>query len=276
MRPGRPTIRVAVVIAGAMALCVALLSLAYKICFPSQVPVRLGLSINDSRAFPGYTLIAPTKSTNTYLIDMQGRVVRRWQSDCLPGLSAYLLDNGHLLRSGALPVRADFNQPGAGRRVQEFSWDGELLWDFTFTENKQYPHHDIARLPNGHVLLIVGETRKTAEEAIAAGRRPDLIRGKYFFLDALIEIKPTGKTTGEVVWEWHLWDHLVQEDDASKANYAPVAQHPELVDLNYSYQDTVGMIAATRGGLDKLRSIGYVGNSPPAWRRPPLHRTGPT
>ena len=40
------------------------------------------------------------------------------------------------------------------------------------------------------------------------------------------------------------------------------------MDLNYSYQDTVGAVAATRGGLDKLRAIGYVGNSPPARQAP--------
>jgi hypothetical protein len=259
MRPGRLTIRVAVVIAGVMALSGILLSLAYKICFPGQGPVRLGLSINDSRAFPGYTLIAPTKSTNTYLIDMQGRVVRQWQSDCYPGLNAHLLENGHLLRSGTLPRQSDFNDPGAGRRVQEFSWEGEVVWDFPFTGKKQFPHHDLVPLPNGNVLLIVDEPRKTAQEAIAAGRRPELMRGKYFYLDGLIEIKPTGKTTGEVVWEWHLWDHLVQESDESKANFGKIAEHLELIDLNYSHQDTIGALAATKGGLDKLRAIGYVG-----------------
>ena len=44
--------------------------------------------------------------------------------------------------------------------------------------------------------------------------------------DALIEIKPTGKTTGEVVWEWHLWDHLIQDVDNTKANFGDVAAHP--------------------------------------------------
>src|SRR6185436_19708801 len=37
-----------------------------------------------------------------------------------------------------------------------------------------------------------------------------------------------------VVWEWHLWDHLVQDFDATKDNYAPVGSHPELVDVNFT------------------------------------------
>src|SRR5437763_9175769 len=95
--------------------------------------VKLGLNLNDAkRACQGYTLLAPANSTTTYLIDMEGRVVKTWQSDCKPGHSAYLLENGHLLRAGAL-VNPPFHVfGGAAGRIQEFSWDGELLWDFTF------------------------------------------------------------------------------------------------------------------------------------------------
>src|SRR2546422_890878 len=49
-----------------------------------QPAPKLGLAINDPKAFQGYTLIAPMTSTKTYLIDMQGKVVKSWQSDCRP------------------------------------------------------------------------------------------------------------------------------------------------------------------------------------------------
>jgi hypothetical protein len=225
-----------------------------------QPPVKLGLSINLPQAFQGYTLLAPTKSTKTYLIDMEGRIVRTWASDSTPAMSAYLLENGHLLRAAALKGAPGGDGPGAGGRVQEFTWEGDLVWDFKFSTDKQLPHHDILRLPNGNVLMIVWE-RKTAQEALAAGRRPDLI-GRYFLLDCLMEIKPTGKTTGEVVWEWHLWNHLIQDHDKSKANYGNVAEHPELVDVNY-WMDVVGLIARAKDGMDKLRSIGYVASGAP-------------
>ena len=52
-------------------------------------------------------------------------------------------------------------------------------------------------------------------------------------LDALVEIKPTGKTTGEVVWEWHMWDHPIQDYDPAKANFGDVATHPELININF-------------------------------------------
>jgi hypothetical protein len=221
--------------------------------------VRFGVSIQEPSALPGYTLLAPLKSTKTYLIDMQGRVVRTWESNTTPALGACLLPNGHLLRAGALPGVPGSDQPGAGGRVQEFTWEGELVWDFRFGSGLPLPHHDVARLPNGNVLMIAWE-RKTIPEALAAGRRRDLVNSRYVLIDCLLEVKPTSKTTGEVVWEWHLWDHLVQDYSRSAANYGNVAEHPELVDVNYG-ENVIGLIASTKSGMDKLRSIGYVGSS---------------
>ena len=189
---------------------------------------KLGLVLDDPRAFRGYTLFAPLSSATTYLMDMQGKVVRTWESDCSPASCAFLLDNGHLLRPGSLGAEAQpfGGGPGVGGRVQEFTWEGELVWDFQFINAKQLPHHDITRLPNGNVLMIVWD-RKTAKEALAAGRRPELTGDSHLLPDSLVEIKPTGKTSGQVVWEWHLWDHLVQDYDKTKANYGNVAEHPE-------------------------------------------------
>src|SRR5436305_14378831 len=84
---------------------------------------------------------------------------------------------------------------------------------------------------------------------------------RHLLPDSLVEIKKTGKTTGEVVWEWHLWDHLVQDFDKDKPNFGKIAEHPELVDINFG-QDVLGAFAGKKDGLDKLKGIGYVGNAP--------------
>jgi hypothetical protein len=52
--------------------------------------------------------------------------------------------------------------------------------------------------------------------------------------DHVIEVRPTPPSGGEIVWEWHLWDHLVQAFDPTKPNFGVPADHPELVDLNYA------------------------------------------
>ncbi len=194
----------------------------------------IGLIRNDPGAFQGFTLFSPLQSKTTFLIDMNGRVVRSWETDSTPSSLAYLLENGHLLRAG-LQANSPYGAPvaGGGGRFQEFDWNGELVWDFTYATSNRLPHHDFTRLPNGNILMLVQE-RKTAAEAIAAGRIPWSVEGTEVRADSLVEIKPAGKTTGDVVWEWHLWDHLIQDQDKEKANFGEVAAHPERADINFT------------------------------------------
>lgn len=196
-------------------------------------PRTVGLMQNDaSKAFGGYTLFAPLRALTTYLIDNEGRLVHSWQSNFTPGNSVYLLENGHLLRTGNVNSRV-FTSGGAGGRVQEYDWEGNLVWDFEYASNQYLQHHDVEPLPNGNVLLIAWEI-KTFNEAIAAGRNPSLVTTRGLWPDQVIEVKPQGATGGEIVWEWHVWDHLLQDFDATKPNYGVVADHPELVDLNFA------------------------------------------
>ena len=90
--------------------------------------------------------------------------------------AAHLLDNGHMFRLATLSGedRAFGGGPGAAGRIQEFDWDGELVWDFKFYNDKQLPHHDAIKMPNGNVLMVVWD-KKTAAEAIAAGRKKELV-----------------------------------------------------------------------------------------------------
>jgi hypothetical protein len=235
---------------------------------PKSTPAKLGLLLNDSRALQGYTLLAPMDSTNTYLLDMEGKVVHTWKSDYVPALCPLLLDNGHLLRPGSIGMDClVFGPgPGVGGRIQEFTWEGKLVWDFKFYNSRQLPHHDITRLPNGNVLLIVSD-RKTAEEAIAAGRRPELTGDKHLIPDSLVEIKPTGPTSGEVVWEWHLWDHLVQDFDKTKPNYGNVREHPELVNINFG-EDDLKPPAPAKADPNKPQPAGKSATQPTPPRPP--------
>ena len=120
-----------------------------------------GLQVNEPAAYQGYTLIAPLHSKMTYLIDMQGRVVHSWESRYTAGEDAYLLENGHLLRAAHLGENeAFFTCASQGGRIQEFTWDGELVWDYKYHNEKQIRHHAIARLPNGNILMNVRRPRR--------------------------------------------------------------------------------------------------------------------
>ncbi len=201
----------------------------------------VGLFLNNSaRAWPGYTLMAPKQYTSTYLLDNQGRAVHTWTaSKYPPGQSAYLLENGHLIRACSL-MNKDVNTGGGeGGRIEEFDWEGNQVWELAFSTDTYMQHHDFVYLPNGNVLMLVVE-KKTYTEAVAAGLDPsqmaDVQKMGYILPDSVYEVKPTKLAGGTIVWSWHVWDHLIQDLNASKNNYGTVAAHPELVDPNSGRQ----------------------------------------
>lgn len=201
----------------------------------------------------GYVLIAPLRSTETYLLNADKQVVHRWKSKYPPAASVYLLPNGDLLRTARDPEFKHFHGGGIGGLVERFSWDGELLWTYRYADEHHCSHHDIAMLPNGNLLMIAWE-RKSKEEAIAQGRDPQLLKDDLW-PDHVIEVQPEGSDGGKIVWEWHMWDHLIQDFDREKPNYGVVYEHPELIDLN----NTGSTPPSSPEELRKLRSLGYTG-----------------
>jgi hypothetical protein len=150
----------------------------------------------------------------------------------MQGLTSYLLENGSLLRSCFGNALSATWGDGFTGRIEMFDWNGKLIWEYTLVNFTHCLHNDIEPLPNGNILMIVWN-RKTNEELIAAGCKPDLIQVGGFRIDHIIEVEPIYPKGGNIVWEWHIWDHLIQDYDPTKANYGVVADHPELVDINY-------------------------------------------
>lgn len=192
----------------------------------------VGLIQHDSQTLDdGYVLFAPINSYTTYLIDKCGKQVKTWTSAYKPGQSVYLLEDGNLLHTGNAN-NTTFNAGGKGGVIEEIDWNDNVIWSYTISSATNCQHHDIKVLPNGNVLAIVWN-KKTIDEAIAQGRNPNLISTSVWS-EKIIEIQPVGTNGGNVVWEWQIWDHLIQDYDASKPNYGIVASNPQLIDLNYA------------------------------------------
>ncbi|MBI1937042.1 MAG: aryl-sulfate sulfotransferase [Ignavibacteriales bacterium] len=179
-----------------------------------------------AQAYEGYTLFSPNNSRNTYLINMSNQVVHSWSHTKTGGYSCYLLEDGTLLRSAA-SSNSQLNGGGAAGIVQKVDWGGNVIWEYTYSSSTYRSHHDIEPMPNGNVLLIAWEV-KTAVQAVQTG----LNHSAVIWPDHIIEVEPVGTNSGNIVWQWHAWDHLVQDYDAAKNNYGVVADHPELLDIN--------------------------------------------
>ncbi len=196
----------------------------------------VGLFVNDTaRAFKGYTLFAPKQNTMTYLINNDGRIVHQWTASTYPpGQSVYLLENGDLLRTCMTQGNLGTGG-GEGGRVEEYTWNDSLVWYLNWSTATYMQHHDIKRLPNGNIVMLVVE-KKTLPEIIAAGfdtskfQEPDFRQKQIMLPDMVVEIQPAFPSGGTVVWEWHVWDHLIQSHDPGQGNYGVPALHPELID----------------------------------------------
>ena len=206
----------------------------------------------------------------------------------------YLLENGHLLRTATLPgataagglgrmfggmggmafgagqpMGGNPQQPadgqpqpanaggGAGGRVQECTWDGEVVWEYRFASPTHIAHHDIQRLPNGNVLILAWEA-KTAREAIAAGRSPapGWQRRKPCRAHFIIEVKPTGpKVRRDRLAVAPLGRPGPRLRIPSKANHGDVAAHPLLNPRQLLF---AGMDAAHAGGTWVGRGVMWL------------------
>ncbi|MDP2235466.1 MAG: aryl-sulfate sulfotransferase [Bacteroidales bacterium] len=177
-----------------------------------------------------YTLYSVTNSTAAYLVRHDGSVFHSWtfSTNNRTGYSSYLLPGGELLRTVKYSPNS-FTGGGQSGKLQKVDWDGNILWDFVYSTTAYAMHHDVCPMPNGNVLLIAYEV-KTAAEATQAGSSQAIT----IWSEKIVEVQQTGLTTGEIVWEWHLWDHLVQNHNPVKDNYVTsISEHPERLNINY-------------------------------------------
>ncbi|MCB0687939.1 MAG: aryl-sulfate sulfotransferase, partial [Saprospiraceae bacterium] len=182
----------------------------------------------------GYILFTPLNNRTTYLINRSGEKVHSWTSDFVPGMTAYLAEDGSLFRAGRVTENTYINSGGAGGIIEQMNWEGEVVWTYTYSSPDYRQHHDFEILPNGNILLLAWQ-KKTKEEAIAAGRDPSSLGTDQLWPDHLVEIKPYGQNQGEIVWEWQVWDHLVQNYDPAKDNYGDI-KNSARINLNH-YQN---------------------------------------
>lgn len=194
-----------------------------------------------SQAYNGLTLFGTNNSRYTYLSDMNNNMVKTWTHNKTGGYSYYLLEDGSVMRTAV--ASGGLNGGGAQGVVQRVDWNGNLLWEYTYSSSTYKAHHDIEPMPNGNVLIIAWEV-KTAAQAVAAG----LNHSASIWPDHIIEVQPVGTNGGNIVWKWHFWDHLIQDFDPTKANYGVVGNHPELLDIN---------VGSTSGDWMHVNGISY-------------------
>lgn len=193
------------------------------------------LSNNKEKSYDGYTLIYPHNQPHVFLINNCGEIVQTWRDSSIyrPGNTAYITKDAKLIKAKRKGVVV--NDPiwygGGGAIVEIRDWDNNLEWSFEINDSLYRMHHDIKVMPNGNILLLVWE-KKTKEQLIAAGRDTSKYKEDVLTSEIIMEINPK---TNKIEWQWDLWDHIIQDYDASKPNYGNVALNAGKIDINYDY-----------------------------------------
>ncbi len=192
----------------------------------------VGVTIhNKEEVSDGYIFFSPMRYESAYLVDNCGYKINEWQREFLPGLGGYFLDNGLMLRTNKYGS-STFFQASTGGHIELVDFDNNVVWSYPFSTDTYIQHHDAKYMPNGNILLIGWELIDVAEQE-SLGKSNSLMSIPYLWGEFIWEVKPIGSNDIEVVWEWHLKDHFVQDFDSSLDNYGIISENPELVDINY-------------------------------------------
>ena len=201
--------------------------------------IIISLLETTAQNFNGYALYNKQNNNTTYLIDKDGNIAKTWNCNVACNYAVLLKENGNIVRGGVYSGN-QLNGAAIGGIVQEIDHSGNTVWEYVYSNSNHCSHHDIT-LVGDNVMLTAWEVKSTAELTQAGYSNASSEKWPTHF----VEIAQNG-SSGQIVWEWHIWDHLIQDHDQSKDNYGIVANHPELIDIN--------MIANTGGGPPGMNS----------------------
>ena len=216
-----------------------------------------------SEIYDGYLLYAPggggggqgggNNNHYTRLMDSDNNIIHEWDNSAGCASMPYLRQDSILV----YPYRVSnptMNAGGVGGGVQYIDWDSNVLWNYVLSNTDYQHHHDVEPLPNGNVLMIAWE-RKYASEAYEMGRGENNNSLNQMWSETIFEIEAY---TGNIVWEWHLWDHLVQDVGPEYgATYGTISDHPELLDINYGNVGSNGGPGGANGDWKHFNAIAY-------------------
>ncbi len=173
----------------------------------------LGIQLNSEDALAAYTLLS--NRDNTYLIDNCGQIINEWfiSSRSIEN-HAKFLDNGNLYF-----ISND-------NTLREVDWDDNLVNSLDPNISNLMMEYESIVLPNGNYLCL-GRYIEDLDFFFEKGYNLDLSLPEYD--DTVIELD---KETGEIVWEWRISDHVIQERNRFEGNYGSLEENPGKLNLD--------------------------------------------
>ena len=202
----------------------------YKIFVTFFVIIFPFLSFGQS--FNGFAIYNAQGSSTTYLIDENQNIAHTWTMPTECNYTVQLKDNGNIVRGTKNNIQTGGTNNSLGGaadagRVQEIDPIGNVVMNFIYSSSSVLSHHDLTLIGN-NILLTAWEVKTTSEINNAGGSVTSDKWPTHF-----VEIASDGNGGGQIVWEWHIWDHMCQDTDTNAPNYSSnISDNPELIDIN--------------------------------------------
>ena len=182
--------------------------------------LSLSLQIVNAQNFNGFALYNAQGENTTYLIDENQNISHTWNMTTECNYTVQLKENGNLVRGtkGNTSVFSTGNIAAGAGMVQEIAPDGSIVWSFDYASSDYVSHHDLT-LVGDNVLLTAYEKKSSTELNAAGYNNATSEKWPTHF----IELEDNGNGGANIVWEWHIWDHMCQDS---------ISDHPELIDIN--------------------------------------------
>lgn len=199
------------------------------------------MEYNTDEVDPGYNLVFPHGQQEVWLLDNCGRICHFWDGDTYnPGNEVFLGENGLLYKAVGNGATSNqwFHAGGGGECLEIRSMDNVINWQWCLSDSIHRLHHDFTVLENGNILAIAWE-RYFEADCLAAGADPERLVDGELWSEVVYEIEPVGTDEANIVWEWHAWDHLVQDANGEAENFGIIGDNIGRIDINYT-PDSVG------------------------------------
>lgn len=222
----------------AIVICISMSLTSVSAFQATQGPTEV-IQYNPFKAYNGYTLFRgqgglEIKHGTAWLIDMEGQVVHSWPDVVT---NPQLWPNGHLTHATTGYWRGEEDPDGSW--IRELDWEGKIVRKWKPPADRPDLngfHHDhkliFNKKLNKQAMLALCYFRYPLKDVIVNGGDPSVFKSDQS-AGGIVEMD----MDGNIIWEWHLTDHLIQDFDATKNNYVgkgkTIADYPGKLDTNW-------------------------------------------
>ena len=188
---------------------ICIFCLSASIYCTAQTP--FGIKLNTEEAFDGYILFE--NDNHTYLMDNCGNILNQWFNINQTDNHTKLLDNGNMVYI--------YNNG-----VYEVDWNGATQNFVTHTDEDLLLEYEVELTTEGNYICVARRDYSPQQFEALGYDIPETFPTR---VDVVVELD---RNTGEIVWEWNITDHVIQERNPSANNYGALNENPGRINLD--------------------------------------------